>query len=234
MAAPAGAPYSRARHLTHAGGLACEGARLRFPTSCPLAFLALDGSRFETAGSTPASTWSELEAGKAMSQQKRPLLRRTTEVLAPADEVFAYFANPEKLPEIWPSLIDVRDIVYDGDRPVSYAWTYKMAGVCFDGSARVTEYEPDRSYAVATAGGIHSLIRVSFLPHANSTVVHEEVEYEIPIPLLGRFAHRFVRRINEKELESIHANLKARLDAEPRVTGRGSVATLFRDPRHLP
>lgn len=75
---------------------------------------------------------------------------------------------------------------------------------------------------------------MSFLPHANSTVVHEEVEYEIPIPLLGRFAHRFVRRINEKELESIHANLKARLDAEPRVTGRGSVATLFRDPRHLP
>jgi uncharacterized membrane protein len=164
-----------------------------------------------------------------MLQEKRPMLRRTTEVAAPVDRVFAYYADPEKLPEIWPSLIEVRDVRYEDGRPVSYAWTYKMAGTCFAGSGRMTEYEPNRAYAAESTGGIHSWIRVSFLPHGNSTVVHEEVEYEIPIPLLGRFAQRFVRRINEKELEAIHANLKARLEIEPRHRASGALGRLLGD-----
>jgi len=150
-----------------------------------------------------------------MAQGKRPKIQRTTEIAAPVEKVFAYYANMENQVEIWPSLVEVRVMQYDEQgRPTTYEWTYKMAGMRFDGTGRITEYEPNRRFAGESKGGIDSYIQVTFEGRGATTLVHEEVEYEIPNTLLGRFAEPFLMRINENELETIHRNLKARMEAE--------------------
>lgn len=148
-----------------------------------------------------------------MAQSKRPTTRGTVEIAAPVDKVFSYFADPANLPEVWPSLVEVRNVVYEEGRPVSCDWTYKMAGMRFEGSSLITGYEPNRLYAYDATGGINSWTRVTFEERGGKTLVSEVTEYEIPVPLLGRFAERFLRRINQNELDTILANLKAIMEA---------------------
>jgi uncharacterized membrane protein len=149
-----------------------------------------------------------------MTQGKRPSLQRTKEIAAPVEKVFAFYSDPVNGPRVWPSLIEVRNVSYEGDRPVSYEWSYEMAGVRFDGTGRVTDYEPDRLAAYETHGGIVSRQRRTFEPRGDVTLVHEEVEYEVPVPLVGRLAERVLSRMNEKELEALHANLKLLMEEQ--------------------
>src|SRR5690606_4804732 len=102
-----------------------------------------------THGSLPGTCWAAARPDAAeevvMAQGKRPKIQRTTEIAAPVEKVFAYYANMENQVEIWPSLVEVRDMQYDEQgRPTTYEWTYKMAGMRFDGTGRITEYEPNR------------------------------------------------------------------------------------------
>jgi hypothetical protein len=45
------------------------------------------------------------------------------------------------------------------------------------------------------------------------TQVTFEIEYSIPIPLLGKFAEAFLVKMNEREAETLLANLKARMES---------------------
>lgn len=149
-----------------------------------------------------------------MAQGKRPSFSRTTEIDAPLERVFEYYANIENQVEIWPSLVDVRNVQRDASgHPTHFEWSYKMAGFKLDGTGEYTEFEPNRSFANVTKGGINSFIRATFEERGGKTLLHEAVEFEIPIPLVGRFAEQFLKRINENELAVIHANLKARMEA---------------------
>jgi hypothetical protein len=48
-----------------------------------------------------------------------------------------------------------------------------------------------------------------------------EVEYTLPIPLLGKVAQAFIVRQNERELELALANLKATMEAQSPNRDRG-------------
>src|SRR5690606_5973022 len=110
-------------------------------------------------------------------------------IAAPVEKVFAYYANMENQVEIWPSLVEVRDMQYDEQGcPTTYEWTYKMAGMRFDGTGRITEYEPNRRFAGESKGGIDSYIQVTFEGRGATTLVPEEVESALPHTLPGRRA----------------------------------------------
>jgi hypothetical protein len=38
------------------------------------------------------------------------------------------------------------------------------------------------------------------------------MEYTVPIPLLGKLAEAFIRRLNENEMDVVLSNLKARME----------------------
>lgn len=148
-----------------------------------------------------------------MAQVKQRTIQRTTEIAAPVDKVFEYYAHPVNQVEVWPSLVEVRNLQHDENgHPTTYDWTYKMAGMRFEGTGRVIEYEPNRRFTTESKGGVDSRISATFEERGGTTVLHEEVEYEIPSTLLGRFAVPFLIRINENELKAIHENLKARME----------------------
>jgi uncharacterized membrane protein len=137
----------------------------------------------------------------------------TITINAPVDKVFGYVNEPTNLPEIWPSMVEVKDVQRLPNGGNSFGWVYKMAGVRFEGISEDTEYVPNQRVVSKTKGGIESAFTWTFQPEDGGTKLTVEVEYTVPIPLLGKVAEAFIVRQNERELDLLLANLKARMEA---------------------
>jgi uncharacterized membrane protein len=141
-------------------------------------------------------------------------IERTITINAPVEKVFEYLAQPTNLPEIWPSLVEVKDVKqtpqHVGD---TFNWIYKMAGMRFEGSTQTTEYVSNERIVTKNTSGIPSTFVYTFEAEDGHTRFHEEIEYTIPIPLLGKLAEAFILRQNEHEADVFLANLKARMEA---------------------
>jgi uncharacterized membrane protein len=67
-------------------------------------------------------------------------IQKSIQISAPVEKVFDYLLDPDNLPAIWPSLVEVKDIQRTpGEELSSYKWTYKMAGMRFEGTTETTE-----------------------------------------------------------------------------------------------
>ena len=132
-------------------------------------------------------------------------------ITAPVEKVFE-MAKPEFLPEIWPSLVEVKNIKELPNGGFSWDWVYKMAGMRFNGSSVHTEYVVNER-TVAQSTGIDSTITWTYEPEDGGTKMTALTEYKIPVPLLGKMAEAFIVKMNENESATILANLKARLEA---------------------
>jgi uncharacterized membrane protein len=149
-----------------------------------------------------------------MTTQNPTTIKKTVLIDAPVEEVFAYYANPSNSPEIWPSLVEVKDIMLDEKgHPQTFKWTYKMAGMRFEGSSEYLEYVPNERLVYRSKGGIQATSTINFAELDGKTQISEEMEYSIPIPLLGKVAERFLIKMNENEMTTVHNNLKARLES---------------------
>jgi uncharacterized membrane protein len=138
-------------------------------------------------------------------------IKSSITINAPVEKVFEY-SKPENLPEIWPSLVEVKNIKELPNGGYSWDWVYKMAGMNFNGSSEHVEFvENERTVAQST--GIESTITWTYEPVGGGTKMTALTEYKIPVPLLGKVAEAFIVKMNENESETILANLKARLEA---------------------
>ncbi len=141
-------------------------------------------------------------------------IKKTITINAPAEKVFAYMTDPTNLPEIWPSLVEVKDVKQLPEGVGSgYRWVYKMAGMRFEGTTEVTEYVPNQRIVVRDKGGIETTRTTTFQPEDGGTRLTAEAEYTIPVPVLGKLAEAFVLKLNEHEAETLLANLKARMES---------------------
>jgi uncharacterized membrane protein len=149
-----------------------------------------------------------------MTTQTSTRIEKTTLIAAPLEQVFAYYANPSNSPEIWPSLVEVKDLMLDDKgHPKTFKWTYKMAGMRFEGSSEYLEYVPNKRLVYRSKGGIQATSTIHFAELDGKTEIREEMEYTIPIPLLGKVAERFLIKMNENEMTTTHNNLKARMES---------------------
>jgi uncharacterized protein YndB with AHSA1/START domain len=138
-------------------------------------------------------------------------IKSSITINAPVEKVFEY-SKPEYLPEIWPSLVEVKNIKELPNGGYGWDWVYKMAGMKFNGSSKHIEYvENERTVAKST--GIESTITWTFEPVGGGTMMTALTEYKIPVPLLGKMAEAFIVKMNENESDTILANMKARLEA---------------------
>ena len=140
-------------------------------------------------------------------------VEKTITINAPIEKVFGYVEEPTNLPEIWPSLVEAKDVQRLPNGGTSFRWVYKMAGVRFEGTSEDTDYVANQRVVSKTKGGIESTVTWTFQPEAGGTKVTYEAEYTVPIPLLGKLAEAFIVKQNEREAELILANLKARMEA---------------------
>jgi len=133
-------------------------------------------------------------------------------IKAPVEKVFNYISEPTNLPEIWPSLVEVKDVQKLPSGGTRNRWVYKMAGILLEGTSEETEYVPNQRLVSKTKGGAESTQTWMFQPEAGGTKVTFEVEYTVPIPVLGKLAEAIIVKMNEHEGELILANLKARME----------------------
>lgn len=132
---------------------------------------------------------------------------------APVEKVFAYYSEPENLPEVWPSLLEVKEVERTPEGWArKFKWVYKMAGMRFEGSTENSEYDKNERTVAVSKGGIESTIDTTYEDQGGKTLLRDRVTYRVPVPLIGRVAERFLARTNEHEVETIHKNLKARLE----------------------
>jgi len=137
---------------------------------------------------------------------------KTINIKAPVEKVFDYISEPTNLPEIWPSLVEVKDVQKLPSGGTRNRWVYKMAGILLKGTGEDTEYVPNQRLVSKTKGGVESTQTWMFQPEAGGTKVTFEVEYTVPIPVLGKLAEAIIVKMNEHEGELILANLKARME----------------------
>ena len=133
-------------------------------------------------------------------------------IKAPVEKVFSYISEPTSLPEIWPSLVEIKDVKPLPNGGHSNRWVYKMAGVRLEGSSEDIEFTPNQRLVSKTKGGADSTQTWIFEPEADGTKVTFEVGYTVPIPVLGKLAEAIIVKMNDREGDLILTNLKARME----------------------
>lgn len=129
---------------------------------------------------------------------------------ASLEKIFQYISNPNNLPEIWPSLIEIQDVQSLPNGGYSMRWVYKMLGLQFKGKAEYIKIVPNEFFVCETKGGIISTIAWTFRSREDKTRVTFMVEYKVPVPLLGKLAEAIIIKMNDYEGNLIMANLQAR------------------------
>ena len=126
---------------------------------------------------------------------------------AAPNDVFAYVDDPTELPTWLPAMIEVRNVVGTG-LGQQYEYTYKMGGLQLRGQSVVIEHVPNERGVHQVLGMISALWDYSVEPHPDGTVLNIEVEYTIPIPVLGRLAERLTIKQNAASFELALINVK--------------------------
>jgi uncharacterized protein YndB with AHSA1/START domain len=140
-------------------------------------------------------------------------VERSSLIDAPVDKVFTFLDDPTHLPEIWPSMVEVKDVQQLPQGGERYHWSYKMAGMRFEGDSETVEYEPNKHILQKSSGDIPSTFDWTFTPENGSTRFALKVEYEIPQTLLAKLAEPLIVKLNEREADSFVGNLKDRIEA---------------------
>ena len=139
-------------------------------------------------------------------------LSKSIEIQSSAENVFDYLNEPTNLLEFWPSMVDVQDIVTLPNGGKKFKWFYKMAGMRLEGYSEDIEVIPNRKSVSETTGAINGKQTWSFEPVNGGTRVNIQIEYSIPLPVIGRLAESVVVKLNEHEAEMLLANLKTRME----------------------
>jgi len=132
---------------------------------------------------------------------------------APVEKVFEFMDDPHRLVEVWPSLMEVRNLQAAPGGGYNYEWSYKMAGVKLDGTSEVVAFQRDKHAEAVTKAGAESHWYWDYAEaDGGGTDLTVTVEYTLPVPVVGRLAEPVIARQNERELDLMLANAKTRLE----------------------
>ena len=140
-------------------------------------------------------------------------VERSVVIQTSVEQVFSFIAAPAHLPDVWPSMKEVKDIQSLPNGGARFRWAYQMAGMRFEGTSEDVEFAPNQRLIQKSKGGIDSTIAWTFLPETGGARVTFLAEYIVPVPLLGRLAAAAIAKVNEQEAETLLANIKARMEA---------------------
>ncbi|NIM96223.1 MAG: hypothetical protein GTO18_21200 [Anaerolineales bacterium] len=138
---------------------------------------------------------------------------RSIVIDAPVEKVFEYHTDPTNNPEYWPSFQAVMDIEENPAGGKNFGWTYKMVGIKLEGTTKTVEYIPNERWVTKTEGGVESTFTYTYEPEGDGTKLSMEVDYSIPVPVVGKLAESVVIKTNEREADTVLGNLKDILEA---------------------
>jgi uncharacterized membrane protein len=140
-----------------------------------------------------------------------PTTNNSINISAPVEKVFAYVSDPTNLPEWMGSLSEVTDVTGSGVGQ-HYHWKYNMVGIPLRGESTITELVPNERLATESKAGVENTFTFALTPHESGTKLDLELDYTIPIPVLGKLAEQLVLKRNRREAGMWMENLKERLE----------------------
>lgn len=150
-------------------------------------------------------------------------INRTIDIKAPAQRVYDFLTQPSNLPSIWPNMVSVSNIVARAGGAHDFDWVYKMAGLHFKGHARTEEAQPGKLVRMRNEGGIPSTFLWTYQGlDGSGTRLSVEIEYTIPAPVIGKIAEAIVAKINERDADTLLANLKDVMESSTAGTAVGA------------
>ena len=140
-----------------------------------------------------------------------PTIQTSININAPVEKVFAYVSDPMNLPEWLVNMSDVTDVTGSGVGQ-RHHWKYNMLGIPLRGESTVSEHVPNERWATESKGGATSTWTFTFAPHEGGTKLNLNVDYTIPVPVLGKLAEKLVLKRNQREAAMSMENAKERLE----------------------
>jgi carbon monoxide dehydrogenase subunit G len=138
-------------------------------------------------------------------------VNRSINIKAPVESVFTYLSDPMNALEWMVGMMEVTDVSGIG-LGEHYSWKYKMVGIPIQGKSTTTEYVPNERAVVESKAGIASKFTFTYAPQEGGTKLDLEVDYTIPVPVLGKLAEKLVLKRNEREADMWMDNIKERLE----------------------
>jgi uncharacterized membrane protein len=126
--------------------------------------------------------------------------KNSVAIAAPAERVFAYVDDPTNLPIWLPTMVEVRDVIGTGAGQ-QFEWTSRMAGSLLRGQSTVVEHVPNVHGLHQSIGMVSSTFGYTVEPHEDGATLTIEIQYAVPVPVLGRLAERVLLRRNAREFE---------------------------------
>jgi uncharacterized membrane protein len=141
---------------------------------------------------------------------------RDVRVEAPLDIVFDFLVDPHNLPEIWPNIVEVKNVKKaKNNAGFNFSWAYRMADIQLEGKCESIEYAPYESLVTKSSKGLDSTITWRFNSAGQSTHVTLKFEYQPPASVLKQMDEEVLTEENEREVETVLQNLKNRLELQP-------------------
>ena len=141
------------------------------------------------------------------------IVNKSTQINESAEKVFNYLSDHKNEPDWMPGMIELNLISGDGknvgDR---YKWKYKMAGMILNGESIVREIIPDRKIVTESSSGIKNTFTFVLTPNEKGTILELNIDYTIPVPVLGKIAEKIVLGKNEREADLAMENIKIQIE----------------------
>ena len=138
-------------------------------------------------------------------------VRKSVVISAPPDRVFDYVTEPSTMAEWLTKMVEVRDIVGTGEGQ-QYEWTFKMVGIQLRGQTVVVDYILNQCSNHQSIGMISSSWTTTIEPHEDGAKLNSQIEYTLPVPVLGKLAEHLTVRRNARDLDSSLLNVKEALE----------------------
>jgi len=134
---------------------------------------------------------------------------------ASVESVFGFMDEPTNQAAVTPSLrtADRIERLENGGNRARYV--YEMFGVTFTGEVAASIYEPDRRIVYEMTGDLEGTITFEFESADGGTGLTYAATYEIPGPLPEWLVAPVVRWYNDREVETLLATVKERLEQGP-------------------
>lgn len=143
-----------------------------------------------------------------------PRIRKSIDIDAPREHVFAYATDVSKHPE-WTTFIREAQIISgDGKSQGSSDRSVVKVGPRAQTVEFLwTEYQPNEIFARRATSGMALEERITFTPNDGGTRVEWTVTYTPPLGPLGAFLDVFfMNRVYQNEIEASLENLKAQME----------------------
>ncbi len=140
-------------------------------------------------------------------------LSRSITIRARVDEVFRFLEDKAPFPEFWPNMIEVSEIRDLPNEDKHYHWTQKMAGLRFEGVGSRFESILNKKLVSKAETDTGSTITWLMEAHSGATDVTFQADYMITVPALGGLAEKVVVKLNERQADTMLADLKTLIEA---------------------